>query len=134
MNNEMDDPARSQNNSRKKFIYHNQTFNPKKTKDLSNTLFSSFILSKNNDKFLFGKSQTLFKNNNNNFKRRINSQDYRKFNKEDNCKSQIKVVNINLSEIESTNYTNTNNSKNNLISSNYTQRTFSKRHNLTISN
>ena len=134
LNNEMDDPARSQNNSRKKFIYHNQTFNPKKTKDLSNTLFSSFILSKNNDKFLFGKSQTLFKNNNNNFKRRINSQDYRKFNKEDNCKSQIKVVNINLSEIESTNYTNTNNSKNNLISSNYTQRTFSKRHNLTISN
>jgi hypothetical protein len=131
----MDDPARSQNNSRKKFIYHNQTFNPKKAKDLSNTLFSSFILSKNNDKFLFGKSQTLFKNNNNNFKRRINSQDYRKFNKEDNCKSQIKVVNINLSEIETTNYSNIiNNSNNNLINSNYSQIIPSKRQNLTISN
>ena len=134
LNNKMDDPRQRQNSSRKKFIYHNQTFNPKKTKDLSNSLFSSFILSKNNGKFLFGKSQSLFKNSYNNIKRKINSQDYRKVNNDDNSKSQVKVVNINLSEIESTNYTNTNNSNNYMINSNFSQRTFSKRQNLTISN
>ena len=129
LNNEMDYPNQRRNISRKKFIYHNQTFNPKKTKDLSNTLFSSFILSKNNAKFLFGKSQSLFKNSYNNIKRRINSQDYRKVNNDDNSKSQVKVVNINLSEIESTNYTNTNtnNSNNNMINSTYSQRAFSRR-------
>ena len=134
LNNETEESQKRENNSRKKYIYQNQTFNPKKTKDLSNTLFSSFILSKNNGKFLFGKSQSLFKNNNNNLKRRINSQDYRKFNNGDNCKSQVKVVNINLSEIETTNYTNTNNSNNNMVNSNYSQRTFSNRQKLTISN
>ena len=101
---------------------------------MSNNLFPSFIFSNNNAKFVFGKSQSLFKNNNNNLKRRINSLDYRKFNK-DNCKSQVKVVNINLSEIETTNYSNiNNNSNNNLINSNYSQIIPSKRQNLTISN
>ena len=134
LNNEMDEPPNRENSSRKKNIYQNQTFNPRKTKDLSNTLFSSFIFSNNNAKFVFGKSQSLFKNNNNNLKRRINSLDYRKFNK-DNCKSQVKVVNINLSEIETTNYSNiNNNSNNNLINSNYSQIIPSKRQNLTISN
>ena len=134
LNNKLEEPPIRQNSTRKKFTYQNQTFNPKKTKDLSNTLYSSFILTKNNGKFLFGKSQSLFKNSYNNLKRRINSQDYKRINNDDNCKSQVKVVNINLSEIESTNFTNTNNSNNNIININYNQRTFNKPRNVTISN
>jgi hypothetical protein len=133
LNNEMNEPCKRQNTSGKKFIYQNQTFNPNKTRDLSNTLFSSFILSKNNGKLIFGRSQSHLKNNNSNLKRRINSQDYRKFNNDNNCKSQIKVVNINLTEIKTANYTNNNNSNNKMVNSNISQRN-SKRKNLNISN
>ena len=135
LNNNEEGTPKSQNHTRNDNNYKNGILSPIKTSEQNDSLFSSFVISKNNDKFLFGKSQSLLKNNNQNPPKIISQNNYRRINNNNNCKSQVKVVNINLSEIESTNNTNTNlnNSNNNMSNSirnsYYSQRSNSKNRN-----
>ena len=132
-NNERGTP-KSKNHTRNDNNYKNGILSPIKTEQ-NDSLFSSFVISKNNDKFLFGKSHSLLKNNNQNPQKIISQNNYRKINNNNNCKSKVKVVNINLSEIESTNNTNTNlnnsnnNTSNSIRNSYYSQSSSSKNRN-----
>ena len=115
------------NNTPKKDTNENQpykitTLSPIKNNE-QNTLFSS-LYSKNNGNFLFGKSQSLFKSNNNSLSKTINYKDNFKINNDDNCKNKIKVVNINLVDFDHSknkNYYFSSIKKNNI--SNYNSRT-----------
>lgn len=135
LNNNKEGTPKSKSHTRNDKNYKNEILSPIKTSDQNDSLFSSFIISKNNDKFLFGKSQSLLKNNNQNPPKIISQNNYRKINNNNNCNSKIKVVNINLSDIESTNNTNTNvnnsnnNMSNNIRNSYYSQRSSSKNRN-----
>ena len=115
------------NNTPKKDTNENQpykitTLSPIKNNE-QNTLFSS-LYSKNNGNFLFGKSQSLFKSNNNSLSKTINYKDNFKINNDDNCKNKVKVVNINLVDFDHSknkNYYFSSIKKNNI--SNYNSRT-----------
>ena len=87
---------------------NNNALSPIRRNEQNNFLYSSFIISKKNHKMLFGKSQYSYRNNT---IRNINSNSYLKKANDNNCKRQIKVVNINLTESENQN----NNYNNNFI-------------------
>jgi len=135
LNNNEEGSPKNQNHTRNDNNYKNGILSPIKTSDQNDSLFSSFVISKNNDKFLFGKSQSLLKNNNQNPPKIISQSNFRKINNNNNCNNKIKVVNINLSEIDSTNNTNTNlnnsnnNMNNSIRNSYYSQRSNSKQRN-----
>jgi hypothetical protein len=107
LNNNKEGTPKSKSHTRNDKNYKNEILSPIKTSDQNDPIFSSFVIPKNNENFLFGKSQALLKNKNRNHPKIISQNNYGKINN-NNCKSQVKVVNINLSEIENTNNTNAN--------------------------
>ena len=135
LNNNEGGTPKNQNHTRNDNNYKNGILSPIKTSDQNGSLFSSFIISKNNENFLFGKSQSLLKNNNKIPPKNFSQNNYRKNNNNINCKSQIKVVNINLNETENDNNTknilnNSNNNMSNSIRNSYkSQRSNSKNRN-----
>jgi len=79
---------------------NNNALSPIRRNEQNNFLYSSFIISKINHKMLFGKSQYSFRNNT---IRNFNPNNYFIKADDNNCKSQIKVVNINLTDLENHN-------------------------------
>ena len=98
MNNNTPINTNNTNNNR------NNTVSPNK-KNQNNSLLSTFIIPKNNDngRFLFGKSLSLLKKNNDNNSsiRKVTSQSRRY--DVNTRKNQVKVVNINLTQIDGNN-------------------------------